>query len=650
MNSLNRDLRYGTQLHSDTVSKLRERIESARRALGDRYTQWTQMEESFIAYMPTSELDEIRKQARAAGEPTYTTLDIPYSYATALTAHTYLTSTFFARNPVIQVQGRHGETQMQEQQVEAVMDYQVQTGKQLVPYYVWMLDPLKYGVGILGYYYEEEKKTIGRYEDVPDTFLGIPIPGKTKKQYTEEVIRGYEGCKLYNVRPQDWFPDPRFSFCNFQKGEFCGRYVDLSYLDILAAPDDYINLETLKENRRDQGATLRIQGSSQIILPNQTPTGTSTYTSGPSSEISSGTVQSYEVYVRLIPEEWKLGKSRVPQKWIFLLADNDVIIQAKPLGYYHDKFPFEVLEQEVDGHALYARSMMEITRPLNDVLTWLVNSHFYNVRKSLNDQFVADPSRIVMKDLMNPEPGKLIRLKPAAYGADVRTVVSQLPVQDITRSHLNDSQMVNELISRVTGINDNIMGAVNTGRRSATEVRSSTTFGINRLKTMTEYYSAMGFAPLCEQMIQTTQQFMKEDRYYRVVGDLAVGGNDRFLNVSPEDILGFYDWVPVDGTLPVDRMSQVNMWVQLFSQMQQLPQIAMQYDMGRIFAFVAQLAGLKNINQFRINVVPNGAMANGVQAGNVIPINAGGPGGAPPVAAPGGNIQPTQVPGLGQAL
>src|SRR5215471_5976268 len=595
MNSLNRDLRYGTQLHSDTVSKLRERIESARRALGDRYTQWTQMEESFIAYMPTSELDEIRKQARAAGEPTYTTLDIPYSYATALTAHTYLTSTFFARNPVIQVQGRHGETQMQEQQVEAVMDYQVQTGKQLVPYYVWMLDPLKYGVGILGYYYEEEKKTIGRYEDVPDTFLGIPIPGKTKKQYTEEVIRGYEGCKLYNVRPQDWFPDPRFSFCNFQKGEFCGRYVDLSYLDILAAPDDYINLETLKENRRDQGATLRIQGSSQIILPNQTPTGTSTYTSGPSSEISSGTVQSYEVYVRLIPEEWKLGKSRVPQKWIFLLADNDVIIQAKPLGYYHDKFPFEVLEQEVDGHALYARSMMEITRPLNDVLTWLVNSHFYNVRKSLNDQFVADPSRIVMKDLMNPEPGKLIRLKPAAYGADVRTVVSQLPVQDITRSHLNDSQMVNELISRVTGINDNIMGAVNTGRRSATEVRSSTTFGINRLKTMTEYYSAMGFAPLCEQMIQTTQQFMKEDRYYRVVGDLAVGGNDRFLNVSPEDILGFYDWVPVDGTLPVDRMSQVNMWVQLFSQMQQLPQIAMQYDMGRIFAFVAQLAGLKNI-------------------------------------------------------
>jgi len=358
------------------------------------------------------------------------------------------------------------------------------------------------------------------------------------------------------------------------------------------------------------------------------------------------------VYVRLVPKEWKLGNSSVPQKWVFLLADNDVIIQAKPLGYYHDKFPFEVLEQEVDGHAFYSRSMMEITRPLNDVLTWLVNTHFYNVRKALNDQFVVDPSRIVMKDIMNPEPGKLIRLKPAAYGVDVKTVVAQLPVQDITRSNLNDSQMVNELISRVTGINDNIMGAVNTGRRSATEVRSSTTFGINRLKTMTEYYSAMGFAPLTEQMIQTTQQFMQEDRYYRVVGDLAIGGPDRFLKVSPDDIAGFYDWVPVDGTLPVDRMSQVNMWVQLFSQMQQLPQIAMQYDMGRIFAFVAQLAGLKNINQFKINVVPNGAMANGVQAGNVIPINGGGggPGAAPPVEATGGNIQPPQVPGMGQAL
>lgn len=637
-------LRYGTKQHDFVRDALRQRIDMAQTGLGDRYEDWRRMEEQYRAYMPARENDRIRTEARKGGKPEYTTIEIPYSYATTLTAHTYLTSTFLARNPIMQVQGRHGETQQQEMKVEALLDYQLQVGQHLVPYYVWMLDPLKYGVGIIGYHWDKEELTIGKYVDTPVSFLGMPIPGKMKKEYIEEQILGYEGCRAYNVRPQDWFPDPRYPFNQFQRGEFCGRYLEQSYLDILANPDDYINLSRLKESRKDIGATLRITGSSQMTLPNEVPNGaTSLLSSGTSNgdEISSGSVECFEVYVRIIPKEWGVGTSTRPQKWVFLLADNDVVIKAEPLGYYHDKFPFGVLEQEVDGHSLFSRSMLEITKPLNDVLTWLINTHFYNVRKSLNDQFVADPSRVVMKDLTNPDPGKLIRLKPAAYGGDVRTMVSQLPVQDVTRSHLNDAGYITDLLARVTGVNDNIMGAVNTGRRSATEVRSSTTFGINRLKTVAEYYSSMGFGPWTAQIIQTTQQFMSQERSFRIVGDLAVGNPDRFIGVSPDDIAGFYDWVPIDGTLPVDRMAQVNLWTQLFSQMQALPQIAAQYDMGRIFAFVAQLAGLKNINQFRIAVVPDGSMVNAAQQGNVIPM---------PNVATGGSIQPPQMPGMGQQL
>lgn len=641
---LNKNLRYGTTQHTFVRDALRQRIDMAQTGLGDRYEEWRRMEEQYRAYMPVRENDRIRTESRKGGKPEYTTIEIPYSYAAVLSAHTYLTSTFLARNPIMQFQGRHGETQQQEMKVEALMDYQLQVGQHLVPYYIWMLDPLKYGVGIIGYHWDQEKITRGQYVESPVTFLGIPVPGKTKKEYIEEELIGYEGTRAYNVRPQDWFPDPRYPFNQFQKGEFCGRYVEMSYLDILADKESYINLEALAAARKDIGATLRIEGSSQLTLPNEVPNGaTSLLSSGQSDggEISSGSVECYEVYVRLIPKEWKVGTSTKPQKWVFLLADDDIVIQARPLGYYHDKFPFGVLEQEVDGHSLFSRSMLEITKPLNDVLTWLINTHFYNVRKSLNDQFVADPSRVVMKDLINPDPGKLIRLKPAAYGQDVRTMVSQLPVQDVTRSHLNDAGYITDLLARVTGVNDNIMGAVNTGRRSATEVRSSTTFGINRLKTTAEYYSSMGFGPWTSQLVQTTQQFMSDERAYRIVGDLAVGNPDRFINVSPSDISGFYDWVPIDGTLPVDRMAQVNLWTQLFSQLQAMPQIAMQYDLGRIFAFVAQLAGLKNINQFRIAVVPDAQAMNQAQQGNVIPM---------PNVATGGSIQPPQMPGMGQQL
>jgi hypothetical protein len=45
---------------------------------------------------------------------------------------------------------------------------------------------------------------------------------------------------------------------------------------------------------------------------------------------------------------------------------------------------------------------------------------------------------------------------------------------------------------------------------------------------------------------------------------------------------------------------------------------------SKIFAWVAQLAGLKNINQFRIEVQPDAQLAAQAQQGNVVPI-ANGP-------------------------
>jgi hypothetical protein len=332
---------------------------------------------------------------------------------------------------------------------------------------------------------------------------------------------------------------------------------------------------------------------------------------------------------------------------VFLLAEDNILISARPLGYYHNKFPFAVLEQEVDGHSLFARSMLEVMKPLNDTLTWLLNSHFYNVRKALNDQFVVDPSRVVMKDMTDPNAGKLIRLKPAAYGTDPKLSITQLPVTDVTRAHLADAQLVEMMLQRVSGVNDNIMGMMGSSRKTATEVRSSTTFSVNRLKTTTEYMSAMGFGPLTELLVQQTQQLYDDDRKYRVVGDAAQYMNERFINITPEAIAGFFDFVPVDGTLPVDRTAQVNLWTQMFAQAQAFPQIMAGYDFVKIFAFVGQLAGLKNIQQFRVQVVPDATMQNAMMAGNSVPAM---PTDLEGVDANGGNVQPPQVPGMGQAL
>jgi hypothetical protein len=155
--------------------------------------------------------------------------------------------------------------------------------------------------------------------------------------------------------------------------------------------------------------------------------------------------------------------------------------------------------------------------------------------------------------------------------------------------------------------------------------------------------SATGFAPHAQKLVQSSQQFYDTEAKLRRVGSFALEAGQEFLNVSPEDIQGFFDLVPVDGTLPIDRMAQANLWKEIMAGVRMMPpQVAMSYDWTRIFAWTAQLAGLRNINQFKVQVVPDQQLAAQAQQGNVIPMRPPGASGAlPPSGAAPGNAAST---------
>jgi hypothetical protein len=245
-----------------------------------------------------------------------------------------------------------------------------------------------------------------------------------------------------------------------------------------------------------------------------------------------------------------------------------------------------------------------------------------------------------MRDYQEGVAGGAIRLKPAAYGTDVRTAISQLPVQDVTRAHLQDVMFLHEFAQRAVGVNDQIMGLMNAGgRKSAQEIRTSSTFGVNRQKTIAELMSAMAWGPLGEHMVQNSQQYMDIPLKLKLVGSLAVEAGPQFIQVDPSMIAGMYDFVPVDGTMPIDRYQQANLWQTLMTAARQLPDVYMQYDFGRIFAWVAQLAGLKNIGQFKVQVAPDQQLLQQAKLGNVVPLKKQN--------ATTQTPEPNQIPGMG---
>ena len=636
-------LKWGSPLHRKCVDALRGRLLMSERKFKDRFAQIAKNEEMFQAYIPEKDVDALRRVKRdQQGIVDYRTIEIPYGYAVAMTAHTYYTSVFLSRSPILQLSGRHGEPETNRVAVESLLSYQMTTGGGTLPLFIWLLDPAKAGYGVIGHYWDEETISVRRTEERPPTFLGIPIPGAAPKQVdVVEEVPGYVGNRIYNVRPQDFFPDPRVPLVHFHKGEFCSRYVEIAWNDIYEGTQSgrYFNYDVLKKMKaqrdtHESGVIVRDKGAERVVtLPEETQGGDGGY------DVPVGFIKAHEVYLKMIPSTWELGEGTRQEIFVFTVSTNGVLFGCVPLGELSGKFPFDILLDEVDGYTLFPKSTLERVRPMQDVITWLINTHFYNVRQALNNLFVIDPQMVVAKDLENPEPGGYIRLKPEMYGKDVRTALMQLKTSDVTQSHLSDIITMLGFGERITGVNDSIMGLLNRGsdRKTATEVRTSTGFGVNRLKTQTEWHSIIGFSPMTQKLVQRTQSNYTGAREFRMVGDLSLLA-PAFQNVTPADIAGFYDYEPVDGTLPIDRFAQANLWKELLAQVGTNPAVAMQYDIARIFAWVANLAGIKNMAQFRLQ--PPEMIQQQLQAGNIVPLSSA-------MRETKNLNEPRQIPGMG---
>lgn len=631
---LTRDLNPKSPLYAMLKTRITERVKLATTENAKHHARWQDSEERVLAYLPESDADLRRAARRRAGEPTYTTIQIPYTFAQVMAAHTYWTTVFLSRSPIHQVIGRHGEGEMQIEAMEALLAYQMEVGRAVAPYFLWFYDAAKYGVGWLGSYWCEDfvqYTTIEQQRGDDGKAVHVQVTRRTL---------GYNGNRVYNISPYDALPDPRVTVNEFQKGEFFGVRSRVSWNEIVRrkARGMYTNLDLVRSSR-ETNAGMTSEGSPRLERP------MSDWEPGSNGEKEvkhPSVLTLVELYVELIPSGWGLGESSYPEKWVFTItADLNVLIGAMPLGAIHGEFPIDVLSSEIEGYGTYNRGIPEVMQPVQETMDWLLNSHMWNVRSAVNLGFIIDPTKIVMKDVEKGGPGFVWRLRPEAYGKPIDSFYKQVQINDVTQNNMADLQAMFAVGERVFGVNDQMLGMLaQGGRKTATEVRTSTGFGVNRLKTIAEWMSATGFAPHAQKLIMTSQQYYTGEQKLRRVGDLAQFAGPGFLNVTPDSIAGQFDLIPVDGALPIDRFAQVTVWKDLLSNVAQVPQVMMQYDLGRIFAWVAQLAGIKNLDRFKIQPTDPMALAAAAQAGNVVPIRSGGMGNVGEASA-GGSAEAT---------
>lgn len=596
-------IEYGTDLHKKVLNKLLDRYRYSAREMAQYYPRFKAAEEQFTAYVPAATADKMQKERTLKAFQ----VRIPYAMALAQTYMTYVSTVFLGRSPVFQMAATTTGRKVNEQAVEAILNYQVQNNGCKPHLYGWIMDPALYGFSTMAVYWDKEVARSGQWAEQPETLLGFPT-GRTKKVFEEKEMTVFEGNRWESISPYCVFPDPRMALADYQKGEFFGVESYPGWHTLAAKRDIYQNLDEARKAQFPEDSDRRNMYS-HLDTPNSL---------GSDSGIKGiDNKKVLRMSVDLIPSEWGLGERNMPQKWVFEVVNDSVIIYAEPLGEMHSLHPFVVQTYEVDTKSLVPRGLMDVLRDCSAILNWLFDTHIYNVRKAINNMFVVDPLRININDLLQGDAGRLIRVNPGFGGTPVDQAVKQLQVQDVTQTHLQDMKILMDLMHKIVGINDNMLGQLYQGRKTAAEIRTASSAGANRLQTICSWQSAVGWEKLARMLVSNTQQFMQDEQKIRIAGGLL---DSEDLLVRPEDIVGFYTYVPVDGTLPIDRMALAGVWQGFLKDAMGVPQFAQKYDIVRIMAYLANLGGINNLKSFELDPMDGQQLAMQAQAGNMVPV------------------------------
>lgn len=615
------DLKPGSDFHTKLRDKIWQRANESRHEMSKRYDSWRSIDKTLTAYIPLKDKEEALKKSDEA-KPV--SVVFPYSYSMLEALLTYLTMAFF-QDPIFQYEGVEDNDTMGAILMELVIKNHCIKSKVALNVHTMLRDCLSYGIGVTipgwrrVYGKRPIKTTVVTESDMGNqTTEGIEM--------VDDLI--FEGNDLSNIDPYMWLPDPSVASSDIQSGEFNGWIDRDNYMNLLSEEaqmdSGMFNVKYLK-HRKDKRSTLALDQSDRQKRH------------GGSNELNksmtntTNPVDTIKMYVTLIPKDWGLSGNEYPEKWYFELAADDVIIACEKADHNHGMYPMSVASPEFDGYSITPIGRMEVLYGLQHTLDFLFNSHIANVRKAINDMLVVDPYLVNINDLKDPQPGKLIRLRRPAWGRGVDKVVQQLGVQDITRANISDSAYITSWMDRISGADTSMQGALRQGgpeRLTKGEFQGTRGSAISRLQRIAMLIGIQAMQDIGTMFAVHTQQYMSKSTYVNIVGDKASQLAEMFgkkAEVTPYDLAVNYDLIVRDGSIPGGNFSES--WIELFKVIGQSPELMQQFDISRIFMYVATQLGAKNVEDFKRNMsqvqpttMPDAQVESEAGKGNLIPI------------------------------
>jgi hypothetical protein len=264
---------------------------------------------------------------------------------------------------------------------------------------------------------------------------------------------------------------------------------------------------------------------------------------------------------RIIPKDFKIGsgdKSLGPETFPILytiwIANDNRIIRCEPCEEWHQELGFGVGQFTPDMHRTVTMGLADLIYRLQDVMSWFVNSHITSVRRVIQNRNIINPAFVETKSYDGEGD---VFLRKGIGRIDPKMAVSQLAAQDVTGNHMGDVDILGKLMQMVTGVNDNFMGQMNSGRRSAQENRVQTAGAAGRMKMHGHLIWEGGLGRVGKMMLSNSRQSLSPESFARALGGFKDPQKliERYTDFkgTPEELICGDDYLMFDATLSSEK-------------------------------------------------------------------------------------------------
>ena len=589
--------RLAAEVPDEKLEELRrlltKNLNRARGKLAANYATW---DKSLNTYRSIRNPDADDARARHKREPEKMTIPLSFAQVNALV--TFLFLAYTQKESIFELVPTGPEDYGKVlEDCQAVIDREIRQTRYHSKLVQALLDMARFNIGVVKTSWKYDSRMLTRKVapiEVPfDPIQGLSMEMDAIQEEEQEEVIVYEGNDVEVISPYHFFYDTRMPLSKWKQGRFAADETEFHFQDLRAME---------KEGK--------LVGT-KYVLPFESKDwknrsfGTKLSEVDPAIQKKGSKTDDYmvcvsTVQIKIVPADYELNDNQDEEIWVFTLANDRRILSAEPLNAPHNEFTYDILTMSPDQHTELTDSLSTLIDPLQEVITWLINARVAAVRQNIEGRFIVDPSFVDVATLTAGNKYILLK-KNAPYNQGVSAFISQLKTVDPTATHIQDADSLAKMMQVISGVNENSMGQVASGRRSATENRAANAGAASRMKLIAATIWIDGLAPQGRKMLLNCRQDLSYETYTKILGDNADLTWAQFHPENPAVLEGNEDYFSYDGTIASEKNYIAQSLQELVSILVSNPEVlaATGLDVVAMIEEVQSLRGLKNLDRFK---------------------------------------------------